>query len=436
MTITRRVEDLGSDLQLQLKKKASQFVMFSIAADESTDVSDVAQLLVFIRGVTPMFEITEELAAMKSMHGTTTGEDLFREVSEVINDLALDWSKLVGVTTDGAKSMVGRHNGLVARVSQKVIESNGSRPLGLHCIIHQQNLCGKQLNLEHVMKVVVHSVNFIRSHALNHRTFRKLLDEMESEHEDVIYHSEVCWLSRGRVLKHFFELRHEINIFMTGKSKQLPELGDPSWLWDLAIICDLTEYLNELNVKLQGKNKLICHVYADISAFKTKLQLFIEQAEQEILVHFPTCAALRQEQSSPFPRRKMIQLLKLLNESFEERFEDFHSLKNEICLFENPFSVKVSTAPSDLQLELIELQCQTSLQDNFREMLLPEFYAELPLQDFPNLQKHSLKMVTTFASTYVCEQTFLVMKRAKTGSRSRITDDHLHSVLRINVTNL
>ncbi|XP_068089524.1 general transcription factor II-I repeat domain-containing protein 2-like [Hyperolius riggenbachi] len=313
MTITRRVEDLGSDLQLQLKKKASQFVMFSIAADESTDVSDTAQLLVFIRGVTPMFEITEELAAMKSMHGTTTGEDLFREVSEVINDLALDWSKLVGVTTDGAKSMVGRHNGLVARVSQKVIESNGSRPLGLHCIIHQQNLCGKQLNLEHVMKVVVHSVNFIRSHALNHRTFRKLLDEMESEHEDVIYHSEVRWLSRGRVLKRFFELRHEINIFMTGKSKQLPELGDPSWLWDLAILCDLTEYLNELNVKLQGKNKLICHVYADISAFKTKLQLFIEQAEQEILVHFPTCAALRQEQSSPFPRRKMIQLLKLLN---------------------------------------------------------------------------------------------------------------------------
>ncbi|KAL3874912.1 hypothetical protein ACJMK2_037864 [Sinanodonta woodiana] len=35
MTITRQVEDLGSDLLLQLKTKAGQFEMFSIATDES-----------------------------------------------------------------------------------------------------------------------------------------------------------------------------------------------------------------------------------------------------------------------------------------------------------------------------------------------------------------------------------------------------------------
>ncbi|KAL3853930.1 hypothetical protein ACJMK2_013225 [Sinanodonta woodiana] len=331
MTITRQVEDLGSDLLLQLKTKAGQFEMLSIAADESTDVSDTVQLLVCIRGINTTIEITEELAAIKSLHGTTTSEDLFREVSGVIDDLEPDWSKLVGMTTNGSRSMVGRHNGLVARVCQQVINSNGVLPLAPHRLIHQHNLCGKQLNLEHVMKIVVKFVNFIRSPALNHRSFKEFLNEIESEHNDLVYHNKVRWLSRGKVLKRFFDLRHEIKIFMTEKSNHLPELSDPLWLWYLAILSDLTAYLNDINVKLQGKNKLICNMYAAISAFQSKLQLFILQAEREAFVHLPTCAALRQEQVNVrFPKRRMIQLLKLLSENFEERFVDFHDVKNEI----------------------------------------------------------------------------------------------------------
>ena len=145
----------------------------------------------------------------------------------MIDDLELDWSKLVGVTTDGARSMVGRHNGLVTRVCQQVIDSNGVIPLALHCIIHQQNLCGKQLNLEHVIKVVVKSVNFIRSHALNHRSFKEFLNEIESEHNDLVYHSEVRWLSWGKGLKRFFDLRHEIEIFMTENQNIFPSLAIP-----------------------------------------------------------------------------------------------------------------------------------------------------------------------------------------------------------------
>ena len=217
--------------------------------------------------------------------------------------------------------MVGRHSGLAARVIRKVIASGGTEPLQLHCIIHQHNLCGKVLNLDHVMKIVVSTENFIKSQALNHRTFKDFLAEIESEYEDVLFHSEVRWLSRGKVLKRFFDLRHEIEIFMMEKSKQVPQLNDPSWLWDLAILCDITSHLNELNTKLQGKDKLISHVYADITAFQAKLQLFIQQARRAQLVHFPTCTALRQDQqiNATFPKTKMIQLLGLLKDNFNER---------------------------------------------------------------------------------------------------------------------
>uniref|UniRef100_A0AAV2MIT0 DUF4371 domain-containing protein n=1 Tax=Knipowitschia caucasica TaxID=637954 RepID=A0AAV2MIT0_KNICA len=80
-TVTRRVEDMaGKNLELQLQHEVARFDLFSLALDESCDVRDTAQLLVFVRGITG-FKITKELAAVRPMKGTTTGADLFRERS-------------------------------------------------------------------------------------------------------------------------------------------------------------------------------------------------------------------------------------------------------------------------------------------------------------------------------------------------------------------
>ncbi|KAK0133629.1 General transcription factor II-I repeat domain-containing protein 2 [Merluccius polli] len=93
-TMTRRVEELGDNVYEQLNEKASQFKFFALAMDESNDVQDTAQLLIFIRGVSASFEVSEELAALKSLKGTTTGEDIFVQVCKTMEDLGLAWSKL------------------------------------------------------------------------------------------------------------------------------------------------------------------------------------------------------------------------------------------------------------------------------------------------------------------------------------------------------
>lgn len=87
-------------------------------------------------------------------------------------------------------------------------------------------------------------------------------------------------------------------------------------------------------------------------------------------------------------------------------------------------------------MELVELQNCDSLKDAFKSSSLPNFYASLPSETYPNLRNHALKMATIFGSTYVCEQTSSRMKHLKSPTRSRLTDAHLHHLLRLAVTNM
>jgi hypothetical protein len=58
-TCVRRTEELGNNLFSQLKDIIPSLDCFSIAIDESTDISDTAQLLIFIRGIDKEFNIYE-----------------------------------------------------------------------------------------------------------------------------------------------------------------------------------------------------------------------------------------------------------------------------------------------------------------------------------------------------------------------------------------
>jgi hypothetical protein len=65
------------------------------------------------------------------------------------------------VTIDGAPSMNGKKMALMNRIRQEMDEQNTKLYMELHCIIHQQSLCGKTLKFKHIMKGVVSVVNFI-----------------------------------------------------------------------------------------------------------------------------------------------------------------------------------------------------------------------------------------------------------------------------------
>ena len=79
-------------------------------------------------------------------------------------------------------------------------EHSGHALTPLHCVIHQGSLCKGALNIKHVSDSIVNAVNLIRARGLNHRQFKAFLEDLKSEHWDVLYHSRVHWLSLAKVL--------------------------------------------------------------------------------------------------------------------------------------------------------------------------------------------------------------------------------------------
>lgn len=140
---------------------------------------DVAQLCVFIRMVFGDIGAKEELLTILPLKG---GEDIFQAFMEFVNKTQLPLFKLISITMDGAPAMVGRTSGFIALCKQS---ENFPDFLNYHCIIHQQALCGKILNMKEVMDVAT---------KIGCRTHRPLL------------HTDDRWLSRGKFLARFSEL--------------------------------------------------------------------------------------------------------------------------------------------------------------------------------------------------------------------------------------
>ncbi|XP_051784721.1 general transcription factor II-I repeat domain-containing protein 2-like [Erpetoichthys calabaricus] len=187
--------------------------------------------------------------------------------------MKLPWSKLGNVTTDGSPNLTGKNVGLLKRIQNKVKEENTDQDvIFLHYIIHQESLCKSVLQLNHVVNPVVKLVNCIRAKGLQHRQFITFLEETDADHQELLYHPRVRWLSLGKVFKQVWDLKEEIFLELKGKSDDFPELSDKNWLCDFAFAVDIFSQMNELNVRLQGKEQYMHDMYTNVNAFPGKLQ--------------------------------------------------------------------------------------------------------------------------------------------------------------------
>lgn len=132
-TCTRRCEQLADDVLQQLIFKLRTTLAWSIAVDESTDVSDTAQLLIFVRYFDKDSKsVNEDLLGLCSLEDTTTATDIFNAVVSLVESYLLNWETLVSVSTDGAPNMIGSKSGFVELLKKKLIGINCFQTIALY----------------------------------------------------------------------------------------------------------------------------------------------------------------------------------------------------------------------------------------------------------------------------------------------------------------
>lgn len=432
-TVTRRIHAISTDIQTQLKTDLEICDWFSLQFDESTDISDTAQLAVMVRMVFSNFTVKEDMLQILPMKGQTRGEDIYNTFKTYAKSINMPLHKLSAITTDGAPAMMGKNKGFIALCMK---DDSFSNFMSYHCIIHQEALCCKILPFEHVMKIVTKIINSIRAAPLQHRLFKALLEDTEDKEHDLILHTEVRWLSKGKVLTRFVSLIEEIKTFINDRKENYDELADSGWLIDLGFLTDIMEKLNSLNLELQGKDKSIAEMISSVKSFKAKLDLLISHLQINSLVHFPHMKKMLGD--NELNGTLFIKHLQELKKQFEERFLQFKHIEPIVSFCINPFTCQINVMEiaaciadfvqgktEELELEILDLKNDILL----KSLMSEDFWNTVDREKFPLLKKAAYKIESFFGSTYLCESLFSNMNLIKSRYRSRLTDEHLYDCL-------
>ncbi|KAK7893162.1 hypothetical protein WMY93_022314 [Mugilogobius chulae] len=185
--------------------------------------------------------------------------------------------------------------------------------------------------------------------------------------------------------------------FLETKEKDTARLRDVKWRCELAFLCDVTNHLSALNLQLQGRGRTVTDMYDSVRAFKVKLNLWETQLQQKNHAHFPACQNMmtRTTAASQFPTKHFVEKLSTLRAEFTRRFTDFERQKFNFEMFSNPFSIDPEKAPENLQMELIELQCDSALKSKYETVGRVEFHRCLP-ETMPQLRDMPLEFSGMF----------------------------------------
>ena len=154
----RRTKLLAEDLLWQLDQGLKNAPCISLAIDESTDMTDNAQLLIFVRYYDGnRKEFMQDLLGVTTLTKRTQGEDIYASLISMMKSRNIEIKSVILLTTDGAPAMLSREKGLVGRL---VKDSSGL--ITYHCIIHQAVLCAS-LGDEYcdIMENIMKLVNFL-----------------------------------------------------------------------------------------------------------------------------------------------------------------------------------------------------------------------------------------------------------------------------------
>ena len=273
------------------------------------------------------------------------------------------------------------------------------------------------LNMKEIMDVATKIACSIQARSLQRRLFRAHLEKADCNHYELLLHTDVRWLSRGKFLQRFRELCPEIKEFL--RVAEYNQLNDDQWLLDLAFLTDLTNMLNELNLELQGKDKTVVNMISSVNAFKCKLQNLSLKLQRHDLGNFINLAS---ELETQIDIARYTEQNDKCRSEFDRRFQVFALLEPVATFMCYPFREDINVDSlastiaklfhlnsSGVEDEILTLQADIQLKARAHG----QFWNLLIEDKYPNMRKCATSLTALFGSTYLCEAAFSHMKILK-----------------------
>lgn len=264
------------------------------------------------------------------------------------------------------------------------------------------------------------------------------MDELDAKYRDVMYFINIRWLSCGKVLNRFNELLPEIIQFVEAEKmdSQLETIKSYAWQHELFFLCDLVNHLNELNLKLQGREKLIFDLVKTVNEFRLKLDLFKNEIEEEDYTCFPTLLK-NFDEPGVYNTNRFIEFIDVLISEFDTRFSDFKLHDLAFKFIKNPFdfdSTKIDELSKIFEVKKSHLEFDFALvkgEDQLKTLSCTEMWKRLVSEhSFLVLNDILLKYFCMFGTTYLCESTFSTLLRRKNKYRNMLSQCSLESEIR------
>ena len=426
-TVSRRIEDMSADIMEQViqEMKSAPLGIFSIQLDESTDVANCSQLLVYVRYIYEG-DVKDEFLFCKPLETTTTARDVFDTVWSFLQYHDIPWGNVCGVCTDGAPAMLRCRSGF-----QRLVINALPKAIGTHCMIHRQLLATKSLpqEFQDIMKSVVSVVNFVKTSASSCRLFSKLRSELDASNNVLLFHTDVRWLSKSKVLTRVFDLRYELETLFNKKSKPQFEglFGDKNKFHKIAYLVDIFAILN---LSLLGPNATCLDLSEKIRAFQLKLQPWQKKLDENRIYMLSNLSAFFEENDieQETMNRTILSVkehIKILKENISRYFPNLPD--TPFALARSPFTIRVEDVAENAQEEFIELITSDAAKTDVSSMSATRFWIK-SLQSYPVISYHCHSSTAPSYVTDMLHKKPLHIRNTRSSSYTILFSIDLHTV--------
>ena len=305
--------------------------------------------------------------------------------------------------------MVGSVKGFAS-----LVEKQNPNIVRTHCFLHREVLVSKitQNELKEVLNQMIEMVNFIKTRPMKSRIFELLCKDMDSQHVRLLLHTEVRWLSKGKVLSRVNELQKELIIFFENEKidRFCKYLKNELWMSKIEYLSEIFGYLNSLNSNMQGRNENILTATDKLVAFKKKIAIWKNRMKVDELNMFPSVRKTCVTEMIPIISEHLTCLENKIEEYFPSiSIEEFDWVRNPFLDLSN---INVSNFELCEEEELASLFSDRGLKLKYAQLLSDAFWISV-LEEYPKISKKAIKVLLQFSTSYLCELGFSYLNNIK-----------------------